>query len=115
MQLTHSLKAPGFNPSAYEVKNRFQSLVCFPKFNFIPLHHGARGLSQEKALVSGLKAADAAADGARRAGRLGASARTGAAPAGAAVGGGVGVGVGRPSVIRQTDEDEPHVVGDCTS
>jgi hypothetical protein len=25
--LTHSLKAPGFNPRAYKVKNRFQSLL----------------------------------------------------------------------------------------
>jgi hypothetical protein len=28
IQLTHSLKPPGFNPSAYQVRNRFQSL-CF--------------------------------------------------------------------------------------
>jgi hypothetical protein len=31
MQLTHSLKPPGFNPRAYEVKTRFQSLPF--KFN----------------------------------------------------------------------------------
>jgi hypothetical protein len=31
MQLTHSLKAPGFNPRAYKVKNRFQSFAF--KFN----------------------------------------------------------------------------------
>jgi predicted unusual protein kinase regulating ubiquinone biosynthesis (AarF/ABC1/UbiB family) len=27
MQLTHSLKAPGCNPRAYEVRNRFQILL----------------------------------------------------------------------------------------
>jgi hypothetical protein len=31
MQLTHSLKAPGFNPRAYEVKNQFQASAF--KFN----------------------------------------------------------------------------------
>jgi hypothetical protein len=29
MQLTHSLKAPGFNPCAYTVKTRFQSLLSY--------------------------------------------------------------------------------------
>jgi hypothetical protein len=27
MQLTHSLKAPGFNPRAYKVRNRFQAFT----------------------------------------------------------------------------------------
>ena len=27
MQLTHSLKAPGFNPETYEVRNWFQNLL----------------------------------------------------------------------------------------
>jgi hypothetical protein len=27
-QFTLSLKAPGFNPRTYEVKTRFQSLLC---------------------------------------------------------------------------------------
>jgi hypothetical protein len=27
MQLTHSLKAPGFNPCTYKMKNRFQAFA----------------------------------------------------------------------------------------
>jgi len=82
--------------------------------------------------VSGLAAADAAADGARRAGSLGPRRPVGAALATAGTGAGgaaataaaaavaeVGVAVvaaeayvavGPPSVIRQTEADEPHVV-----
>ena len=57
-----------------------------------PGSHGARGLSQEKALVSGLRAADAAAEWARRkTGRFDMSRG------------------GKASVIRQTAPDEDHV------
>ena len=57
-----------------------------------PDSHGARGLSQEKALVSGLCAADAAAEWARRkTGRFDMSRG------------------GKASVIRQTAPDEDHV------
>ena len=53
-----------------------------------------------------MKAADAAADEARRAGTLGAR-----APPGSRAGAGAGVEdeVGTPAVIRQTEEDEAHV------
>jgi hypothetical protein len=34
MQLTHRLKAPGFNPRAYKVRNRFQRKFAF-KFNLM--------------------------------------------------------------------------------
>lgn len=64
-----------------------------------PGSHGARGLSQEKALVSGLKAGDAAADGARRAGSVRPPRDRGVGAARAPT----------PAVVQDTDEDEPHV------
>jgi hypothetical protein len=39
MQLTHSLKAPGFNPWTYEVISWFQAFAF--KFKLVPLHGGA--------------------------------------------------------------------------
>jgi hypothetical protein len=36
--LTHSLKAPGFNPCTYQVKNRFQAFAF--KLQLVPLHPG---------------------------------------------------------------------------
>jgi hypothetical protein len=41
MQLTHSLKARGFNPRGYEVQNRFQSLPS--KFNLYRYSGGGGG------------------------------------------------------------------------
>jgi hypothetical protein len=39
LQLTHSLKAPGFNPRTYKVKKMVSSL-CFQMGQIVPLHPG---------------------------------------------------------------------------
>jgi hypothetical protein len=53
MQLTHSLKAPGFSTlGTYEVKkNWLQTLLLFPNFQLVPLHPGGRTARRRGARV----------------------------------------------------------------
>jgi hypothetical protein len=50
---SHSLKAPGFNPRAYEVKTRFQNLL-FQTGQLVPLRRGGSGEFKSRAAAQEL-------------------------------------------------------------
>jgi hypothetical protein len=53
MQLTHSLKPPGFNPRAYEVKNWFQNLLLFFKRNLYSYNSVRQVIALKKKVCDG--------------------------------------------------------------